>query len=54
MRIVFFRDGLSEGEYEITRKEAIGDIMGAINDIWWDRNLKSAKPELTFIVVGKW
>ncbi|KIK45842.1 hypothetical protein CY34DRAFT_22361 [Suillus luteus UH-Slu-Lm8-n1] len=53
VRIVFFRDGLSEGEYEITGKEEIGDIMGAIDDIWRDRNLKSAKPELTFIVVGK-
>ncbi|KAG2752172.1 Piwi-domain-containing protein [Suillus brevipes Sb2] len=53
VRIVFFRDGLSEGEYEITGKEEIGDIMGAIDDIWRDRNLKSPKPELTFIVVGK-
>lgn len=53
VRIVFFRDGLSEGEYEITGKEEIGDIMGAIDDIWRDRNLKSAKPEITFIVVGK-
>jgi hypothetical protein len=30
VRIVFFRDGLSEGEYEITGKEEIGDIMGEL------------------------
>ncbi|KAG1760400.1 hypothetical protein EDD22DRAFT_1051599 [Suillus occidentalis] len=54
MCIVFFRDDLSEGEHEITRKEAIGDIMDAIDNIWRDRDLKSVKPELTFIVVGKW
>ncbi|KAG1819562.1 ribonuclease H-like domain-containing protein [Suillus subaureus] len=53
VRIIFFRDGLSEGEYALTGKEEIEDIMGAIDDIWRDKNLKGGKPELTFIVVGK-
>ncbi|KAG2041475.1 ribonuclease H-like domain-containing protein [Suillus americanus] len=53
VRIVFFRDGLSEGEYALTGKEEIEDITGAIDDIWRDKNVKGGKPELTFIVVGK-
>ncbi|KAG2133863.1 ribonuclease H-like domain-containing protein [Suillus cothurnatus] len=53
MRIIFFRDGLSEGEYALTGKEEIEDITGAIDDIWRDKGVKDAKPELTFIVVGK-
>ncbi|KAG2348507.1 Piwi-domain-containing protein [Suillus weaverae] len=53
VRILFFRDGLSEGEYALTGKEEIEDITGAIDDIWRDKNVKGAKPELTFIVVGK-
>lgn len=53
VRIIFFRDGLSEGEYALTGKEEIEDITGAIDDIWRDKNVKSGKPELTFIVVGK-
>ncbi|KAG1736714.1 Piwi domain-containing protein [Suillus lakei] len=52
-RIIFFRDGLSEGEYAIVGKEEIEDITGAIDDMWRKKNLKSGKPELTFIVVGK-
>ncbi|KAG1858414.1 Piwi domain-containing protein [Suillus subalutaceus] len=53
VRIIFFRDGLSEGEYALTGKEEIEDITGAIDDIWRDKHLKDGKPELTFIVVGK-
>ncbi|KAG1784442.1 ribonuclease H-like domain-containing protein [Suillus plorans] len=53
IRIIFFRDGLSEGEYALTGQEEIEDITGAIDDIWRDKGIKCAKPELTFIVVGK-
>ncbi|KAG1749019.1 ribonuclease H-like domain-containing protein [Suillus paluster] len=53
VRIIFFRDGLSEGEYSIVGKDEIEDIEGAIEDIWRDKKLKMDKPELTFIVVGK-
>jgi len=30
MRIIFFRDGLSEGEYALTGKEEIEDITGEL------------------------
>ncbi|KAG2061216.1 Piwi-domain-containing protein [Suillus hirtellus] len=53
IRIIFFRDGLSEGEYALTGQEEIEDITGAIDDIWRDKGIKGAKPEITFIVVGK-
>ncbi|KAG2158147.1 Piwi-domain-containing protein [Suillus bovinus] len=53
VRIIFFRDGLSEGEYALTGKEEIEDITGAIDDVWRDKGVKGPKPELTFIVVGK-
>ncbi|KAJ8580446.1 hypothetical protein M405DRAFT_938749, partial [Rhizopogon salebrosus TDB-379] len=52
-RIIFFRDGLSEGEYAGVSNEEIEDIKGAIDDIWRDKRLNMGKPELTFIVVGK-
>ncbi|KAJ8581687.1 stem cell self-renewal protein Piwi [Rhizopogon salebrosus TDB-379] len=52
-RIVFFRDGLSEGEYAGVGNEEIEDIKGAIDDIWRDKRLNMGKPEITFIVVGK-
>ncbi|KAG1846298.1 hypothetical protein C8R48DRAFT_779529 [Suillus tomentosus] len=50
MRIIFFRGGLSEGEYALTGQEEIDDITGAIDDIWQEKGVKGAKPELTFIV----
>ncbi|KAG2128540.1 uncharacterized protein EDB93DRAFT_1108991 [Suillus bovinus] len=50
MCIIFFRDGLSEG-YALVGQEEIEDITEAINDVWWDKGVKGAKPELTFIVV---
>ncbi|KAF8558461.1 Piwi-domain-containing protein [Imleria badia] len=52
-RIVFFRDGLSEGEYVKVAEKEIQDIKAAIDEIWKARNVNMPKPTLTFIVVGK-
>ncbi|KAH7889904.1 Piwi-domain-containing protein [Phlebopus sp. FC_14] len=52
-RIVFFRDGLSEGEYATVAKNEIQDIQAAIDTIWEQRRIPASKPKLTFIVVGK-
>ncbi|KIJ17200.1 hypothetical protein PAXINDRAFT_26205, partial [Paxillus involutus ATCC 200175] len=52
-RIVFFRDGLSEGEYAKVAEKEIQDIKGAIDAIWSERSVTLPKPTLTFIVVGK-
>ncbi|KAF8840966.1 Piwi-domain-containing protein [Paxillus ammoniavirescens] len=46
-RIVFFRDGLSEGEYAKVAEKEIQDIKGC------ERSVTHPKPTLTFIVVGK-
>ncbi|KAN0075335.1 Piwi domain containing protein [Tylopilus felleus] len=55
-RFIFFRDGLSEGEYEGVAEKEVKDIKAAIDQLWQDRKLdpqKSPKPPLTFVVVGK-
>ncbi|KIM49646.1 hypothetical protein M413DRAFT_113312 [Hebeloma cylindrosporum] len=52
-RIIFFRDGVSEGEYEQVAQQEIKAITDAIDKLWASKNIKVAKPLLTFIVVGK-
>ncbi|KIM87566.1 hypothetical protein PILCRDRAFT_815121 [Piloderma croceum F 1598] len=52
-RLVLFRDGLSEGEFEGVGAREIEAIEGAINEIWTLRKLTVPKPKLTYIVVGK-
>ncbi|EGO21589.1 hypothetical protein SERLADRAFT_474142 [Serpula lacrymans var. lacrymans S7.9] len=52
-RILFYRDGLSEGEYEVVGKKEIGAIESAIDAIWQARGVQTPKPAITFIVVGK-
>ncbi|KAK7049273.1 hypothetical protein VNI00_005874 [Paramarasmius palmivorus] len=47
-RIFFFRDGLSEGEYERTAREEIA----MIENVWKKRNV-TRPPKLTYVVVGK-
>ncbi|KAJ7445725.1 argonaute-like protein [Mycena galericulata] len=52
-KIIFYRDGVSDGEFQQVREKEIGAINEAFNEIWKDKQLKVAKPTLTFIVVGK-
>ncbi|KAG6874285.1 hypothetical protein C0995_001510 [Termitomyces sp. Mi166 len=52
-RIVFFRDGVSEGEFDHVLKMELGAMRAAIDDVWMGRKLADPKPKLTFIVVGK-
>ncbi|KAI9569067.1 Piwi domain-containing protein [Boletus coccyginus] len=52
-KLVFFRDGLSEGEYANVAQKEIQDIQAAIDELWRVRNLRQPKPTITFIVVGK-
>ncbi|EDR04649.1 argonaute-like protein [Laccaria bicolor S238N-H82] len=49
-RIFFFRDGVSEGEYEKIRNEEIRAIDAAVGEVWGAR---TPKPKVTFVVVGK-
>ncbi|KAF6765058.1 Piwi domain-containing protein [Ephemerocybe angulata] len=55
--IIFYRDGVSEGEYDQVKSIEIADIKNAINDVWNSSpNIQEGgfpKPKLTFIVVGK-
>lgn len=61
-RIIFYRDGVSEGEYETIRQAEIADIKRAIDEVWATtgpiqemakQGKEPRKPTLTFIVVGK-
>ncbi|KAF9781277.1 Piwi domain-containing protein [Thelephora terrestris] len=51
-RIVFFRDGVSEGEFSRVRDSEVEAIHDAIREV--GRKVKLTKPpKLTFIIVGK-
>ncbi|KAG5645907.1 hypothetical protein DXG03_005054, partial [Asterophora parasitica] len=52
-RIVFFRDGVSEGEFDNTLKMELGALKAAFDELWSERKLRDPKPTVTFIVVGK-
>ncbi|KAF5387039.1 hypothetical protein D9615_001654 [Tricholomella constricta] len=52
-RIVFYRDGVSEGEFDNTLKMELGAMKAAFDDVWREKNLTGPKPTVTFIVVGK-
>lgn len=52
-QIIFFRDGVSEGEFKKVVEHELQDIKTAIDELWANLNLKDSKPRLTFIVVGK-
>ncbi|KAJ2916815.1 hypothetical protein MD484_g3559, partial [Candolleomyces efflorescens] len=55
--IIFYRDGVSEGEYDDIIKHEIGAIERAIDTVWSTHDKLKAggykKPNLSFIVVGK-
>ncbi|KAG6817094.1 hypothetical protein H0H87_012862 [Tephrocybe sp. NHM501043] len=52
-RIMFFRDGVSEGEFDQVLKIELGAMRAAFDDVWAERKLEDPKPKVTFIVVGK-
>ncbi|KAG5653267.1 hypothetical protein H0H81_001427 [Sphagnurus paluster] len=52
-RVMFFRDGVSEGEFDNVLKMELGAIRSAFDELWAERKLKDPKPTVTFIVVGK-
>jgi eukaryotic translation initiation factor 2C len=52
-KLIFFRDGLSEGEYEGVAAQEIQEIKDAFKELWEKRGVKDPFPLLTFIVVGK-
>lgn len=51
--IIFYRDGVSEGEFGAVVDEELRAIDAAVDVLWREKNLKDPKPKLTFIVVGK-
>ncbi|CAK5279366.1 unnamed protein product [Mycena citricolor] len=52
-RIYFYRDGVSEGEFENVKAFEIKAIKDAIDQVWTRFNIPDPKPKLTLIVVGK-
>ncbi|KAJ7043216.1 argonaute-like protein [Mycena alexandri] len=52
--ILFFRDGVSEGEFTIVQRDEIKEVKAAFDEIWAAMKLDPKTiPKLTFIVVGK-
>ncbi|KAF7975299.1 hypothetical protein HWV62_10070 [Athelia sp. TMB] len=58
-RIIIYRDGVSEGEYDIVEETEIAAVSAAIDDCyaeWVAKGLippTAEKPKLTFVIVGK-
>ncbi|KAJ7273274.1 argonaute-like protein [Mycena rebaudengoi] len=52
-RIIFYRDGVSEGEIETVKNAEISAIQNACKKIWAANNVQAPLPTLTFIVVVK-
>ncbi|KAF9036794.1 Piwi domain-containing protein [Panaeolus papilionaceus] len=52
-RILFFRDGVSEGEYDEVRKRELTAIEDAIQMVWAKYKFTAPKPKILFIIVGK-
>ncbi|KAF7338648.1 Argonaute-like protein [Mycena venus] len=52
-RIIFYRDGVSEGEMEIVKAAEIGAIKAACLEVWNEMRVKAPLPTVTFICVVK-
>ncbi|GJJ07203.1 hypothetical protein Clacol_001403 [Clathrus columnatus] len=52
-RIIFYRDGVSEGQFEQVRTEEVQKIKDALSNIWKSQGFPGKPPALTFIIVGK-
>ncbi|KAJ6618325.1 Piwi domain-containing protein [Mycena sp. CBHHK59/15] len=52
-RIVFYRDGVSEGELETVKAAEIAAIKAACREVWLEKGVGQPLPRLTFIVVVK-
>ncbi|KAJ7632197.1 argonaute-like protein [Roridomyces roridus] len=51
--LIFYRDGVSEGEFPQVRDVEIPQIMEGIDKVWAEKKLPHSKPKVTMIVVGK-
>ncbi|KAF8919662.1 Piwi domain-containing protein [Mucidula mucida] len=52
--IIFYRDGISEGELDAVGKHEVGLLQTAVDEVWVEKGLGSLpKPKITFLVVGK-
>ncbi|KAJ7582610.1 argonaute-like protein [Mycena floridula] len=54
-RMLFFRDGLSDGEYKTVAEQEAAEIKESINEVWKYMKIeeKFHKPKLTYVIVGK-
>ncbi|PPQ82370.1 hypothetical protein CVT25_008331 [Psilocybe cyanescens] len=55
-RLIFFRDGISEGEFDKVAPLEIAEIKAAFSDLWVKMGVspqQSPFPRVTYIVVGK-
>lgn len=52
-RVIFYRDGISEGEFSHVAETEIKEIKGAFEEVWTRRGVTGPHPQLTYIVVGK-
>ncbi|KAJ7261381.1 ribonuclease H-like domain-containing protein [Mycena haematopus] len=52
-RIIFYRDGVSEGEMETVKMTEISAIRNACIEVWKERKMKVDLPTITFICVVK-
>lgn len=54
--ILFYRDGLSEGEIDAVGRREVAAVQQAIDEIWKEKGMdarRQAKPKVTFLIVAK-
>ncbi|KAF9049360.1 Piwi-domain-containing protein [Hymenopellis radicata] len=52
--IIFYRDGISEGELDAVGKHEVRQLQTAVDELWVEKGLGNLpKPKITFLVVGK-
>ncbi|KAF7359373.1 Argonaute-like protein [Mycena sanguinolenta] len=52
-KLIFYRDGVSEGEMEAVKVAEISAIRNACMEVWEGRKVRAALPTITFICVVK-
>ncbi|PBK59515.1 hypothetical protein ARMSODRAFT_1071478, partial [Armillaria solidipes] len=52
-RILFFRNGISEGDVHSIGRREMSDVDQALGEVWHEKDVMLPLPKVTFIIVGK-
>jgi len=52
-RIIFYRDGVSEGQFDEVGRKEVNEVKACVAQIWKNKSLPGSPPKITFIIVAK-